>query len=55
MNGVFSSIKIEKCLTQDLAFMYLSGNNKPNFRTLARFRKEKGKFLEHIFIQITKT
>jgi transposase len=42
MNGTFSSRKIAKCLRQDLAYMYLAAGSTPDFRTLARFRKEKG-------------
>jgi len=52
MNGIFSSRKIAKCLSQDLAFMYLAGNTKPDFRTLARFRKEKGECLEMILLGV---
>lgn len=53
MNGVFSSRKISKLLKQDLAFMYLAGKNTPDFRTLSRFRKDKGEYLEDIFSQVT--
>lgn len=52
MNGSFSSRKIAKRLRQDIAFMYLAGNTKPDFRTLARFRKEKGEYLETIMAQV---
>lgn len=52
MNGIFSSRKIAKQLSQNLAFMYLAGNTKPDFRTLARFRKEKGNYLEAIMAQV---
>ncbi len=52
MNGVFSSRKIAKRLNQDLAFMYLAGNIKPDFRTLARFRKEKGGYLETVLAEV---
>lgn len=52
MNGIFSSRKIAKRLSQDLAFMYLAGNTKPDFRTLARFRKEKGGYLETIMAEV---
>jgi len=52
MNGIFSSRKIAGKLKQDLAFMYLAGNNTPNFRTLARFRKEKGFYLETILADV---
>jgi len=52
MNGIFSSRKIAKRLSQDLAFMYLSGNTKPDFRTLARFRREKGEYLETTLTEV---
>lgn len=52
MNGIFSSRKIAKRLSQDLAFMYLAGNARPDFRTLARFRKEKGNHLESVMASI---
>lgn len=52
MNGVFSSRKIAKQLKQDLAFMYLAGNSTPDFRTLARFRKDKKEELEDFFVKI---
>ena len=54
MNGTFSSRKIAKCLRQDLAFMYLAGNSTPDFRTLARFRKEKGTCLTVAFKEVAK-
>lgn len=54
MNGTFSSRKIAKRLRQDLAFMYLAGNTTPDFRTLSRFRKEKGLYLEDIFANIVR-
>ncbi|MBU1907636.1 IS1182 family transposase [Patescibacteria group bacterium] len=49
MNGVFSSRKIAGKLKQDLAFMYLAGKQTPDFRTLCRFRREKGACLEDVF------
>jgi transposase len=52
MNGEFSSRKIQKRLHEDLAFMYLAGSAKPDFRTLARFRKEKGKYLEAVMASV---
>jgi transposase len=54
MNGVFSSRKIAKRLSQDLAFMYLVGSAKPDFRTLARFRKEKGRHLEAVMASVVR-
>jgi len=32
--------------------MYLAGNNTPDFRTISRFRKEKGEYLEDIFTKV---
>ncbi len=52
MNGIFSSRQLAKQLRQNLAFMYLAGNTTPDFRTLARFRKEKGSHLESIFTAV---
>ena len=52
MNQTFSSRKIAKKLSSDIAFMYLWGNNKPNFRSINRFRKQRWDFLEELFIQI---
>ncbi len=52
MNNTFSSRKIAKKLKSDLWFMYLSWNNKPDFRTINRFRKEKWNILEDIFTQV---
>ena len=48
----FSSRSIALRLHPDIAFMYLSGLQKPDFRTINRFRKEKGDILEQIFVQI---
>jgi len=49
MNGIFSSRQLAKQLRQNLAFIYLAGNNTPDFRTLARFRKEKEPQLVSVF------
>lgn len=54
MNWTFSSRKLANKLKSDLAFMYLSWNNQADFRTINRFRKEKWKILEDIFVQIIK-
>lgn len=51
-NATFSSRKISKKLKEDLAFMFLAGNNTPDFRTISRFRNEKGDFIESIFSKI---
>jgi len=52
MNQIFSSRRIASKLKSDIAFMYLAWNNKPDFRTINRFRKDKWIILEEIFVQI---
>lgn len=52
MNATFSSRRIASKLTSDLAYMFLSGNQQPDFRTINRFRKEKGDQLTSLFVQI---
>lgn len=49
--GVFSSREIERRCHEDLAFMYISHMNCPNFRVLSDFRKENGAFFKESFIQ----
>ena len=48
-HGVFSSREIERHCHQDLAFMYISQNNCPNFRVLGDFRKNNLKFFHDCF------
>lgn len=50
-HGVFSSREIEKRCHQDLAFMYISHLNCPNFRVLSDFRKNHSEFLNECFTQ----
>lgn len=52
MNQTFSSRWIAKRLSSDLGYMYLSGNNKPDFRTINRFRGERLFVVKDIFKQI---
>lgn len=52
MHQTFSSRKLAEKTCSDLAFMFLSWGNKPDFRTINRFRKEKGWFLAPVFVQI---
>lgn len=51
-NGVFSSRKIEKRVETDVAFIFLSGMQKPNFRTVSDFRKNNLSELKDLFVQI---
>jgi len=52
MNRTFSSRKLAFKTKSDLAFMFLAWGNQPDFRTIARFRKEKWGLLAWIFVQI---
>jgi len=52
--GVYSSRKIEKLLKNDVRFMYLSGRQKPNFRTISDFRKNNIKEIGEIFKEVVK-
>jgi transposase len=46
----YSSRKIAKALRENLNFMWLSGQNRPNFRTINRFRGEVMKdIIEEVF------
>ncbi len=49
--GIFSSREIEKRCHQDLAFMYISHMNCPNFRVLSDFRKDNAAFFKESFKQ----
>ncbi|MBO9496676.1 IS1182 family transposase [Thalassotalea sp. G20_0] len=48
-HGVFSSRQIERRCRQDLAFMYISKMNCPNFRVLGDFRKDNLSFFHDCF------
>jgi len=52
MTQTFSSRWIAKKLTSDLGYMYLAANNKPDFRTINRFRWERLFVVKDIFKQI---
>lgn len=47
--GVFSSRKIDEMLQNDIRFMWIAGMLNPDFRTIARFRKEKYEALAELF------
>lgn len=49
--GVFSSREIEARCHKDLAFMYTSHMNCPNFRVLSDFRKDNAAFFKESFKQ----
>lgn len=50
---IFSSRRIAKAIRESIPFMWLSGNNRPDFRTINRFRGEllKG-IIEEVFLAI---
>ena len=50
--GVFSSRRIQRRLTEDIAFRVLAAGNEPNFRTISDFRKIHLKALEGLFEQV---
>ncbi len=50
--GVFSSRKIQRRLTEDVAFRVLAAGNEPDFRTIADFRKRHLAALKGFFEQV---
>jgi transposase len=50
---IFSSRRIAKALRESIPLMWLSGNNRPDFRTINRFRGEllKG-IIEEVFLAV---
>ena len=50
---IFSSRRIAKALRESIPFMWLSGNNRPDFRTINRFRGEllRG-IIEEVFLAV---
>ncbi len=50
----FSSRRIAAGLESDVAFIFLSGMQKPDFRTISDFRKNNTKELTGIFVQIVR-
>ena len=50
--GVSSSRKLAERINSDVTFMYLSGMQKPDFRTISDFRLNKRKYIENCFEQV---
>jgi transposase len=50
--GIRSGRKIAAACETDVAFMYLSGMYKPDFRTINDFRKDNAEAIENLFIQV---
>lgn len=51
---VYSSRQIAKALRENISFMWLSGNNRPDFRTINRFRLDMRGVIEEVSYDIVK-
>jgi transposase len=49
LHGVRSSRKLARLARQEAAFVYLAGGGRPNYRTLARFRRENATAFTAVF------
>ncbi len=49
VDGVFSSRRIARLAEENVVYMYLSGMDKPDFRTICRFKIECAKEIEEAF------
>ncbi len=55
LSNIYSCRKIAKALTENIHFMYISGNSTPNFRTINDFRGKKLKnHLQELFTEVVK-
>ena len=52
MNNIYSCRKIEKLLSRDIHFIWLSGYEKPDFITINRFRNRVKDEINKIFTQL---
>lgn len=53
INKIYTSRKIAKALREDINFMWLSGNQRPNFRTINNFRSGRlKKTIDKIFVSM---
>jgi len=50
--GIRSSRRLQKELEEDVVFMWLSGRQEPDFRTISDFRKDRLKEIQSIFNQV---
>ena len=46
--GIRSSRKLERALHHNLSFLWLAGGQKPDFKTIARFRRDNRKALKEV-------
>ena len=49
VDGIFSSRKIMKLAEENMVYMYISGMDKPDFRTICRFKIECAEQIEEAF------
>jgi transposase len=49
IDAVWSSRKIAKLAQENVVYMYLTGNEKPDFRTICNFKKECKELIEEAF------
>ena len=52
MNNIYSCRKIEKLLMRDIHYIWLSGNEKPDFITINRFRNRVKEEINNVFTQL---
>lgn len=52
IDGVWSSRDIGKLARENIIYMYLTGNEKPDFRTICLFRKENKELVERTFKKV---
>ena len=52
MNNIYSCRKIEKLLLRDIHFIWLAGNENPDFITINRFRNRVKDELNNVFTQL---
>ena len=50
--GIRSSRKIDRALERDVGFRVVAANQRPDFRTICRFRSEHEKAVERLFVQV---
>ena len=49
---VYSSRQIAKALRENINFMWISGGNKPDFRTINRFRSDMKDIIDNVFYNV---
>ena len=52
MNNIYSCRKIEKHLLRDIHYIWLAGNEHPDFITINRFRNRVKEEINHVFTQL---